>query len=276
MANINTEPLLGALALPRAGHVYDLSVSLGPGMPKPPIETFSPFSLSHYHLPRALVVPEADPPPFDYAMDVISGSPHLGTHIDGLAHIACRGQFYGETRVAEAYTDFGWHINGIENAPPIVARAVLADVAGLHGVDALEDRYEVTQSDLEQIFDSERIAVRPGDVVLVRTGKIREYKSAMESFFAEQPGVGQAAGLWLASQGIQALGTDTSGSEPHPIGDHTKTLHEALLVRRGIYLIEIMDLDALAAEHVYEFLFVCLPLRIDGATGSWVRPIAIV
>jgi kynurenine formamidase len=50
----------------------------------------------------------------------------------------------------------------------------------------------------------------------------------------------------------------------------------AMLVERGIHLIEIMDLEAIARDRAYEFLFVALPLRITGGTGSWLRPIAIV
>jgi kynurenine formamidase len=72
------------------------------------------------------------------------------------------------------------------------------------------------------------------------------------------------------------LGTDTSGTEVIPMPDPERTTHGVMLVERGVHLIEIMDLEAVADERRYEFLFICLPLRITGATGSWLRAIAVV
>ena len=48
-----------------------------------------------------------------------------------------------------------------------------------------------------------------------------------------------------------------------------------MLIEHGIYLIENMELEALAAAKVYEFLFMVQPLKIQGATGSAVAPVAI-
>jgi len=76
------------------------------------------------------------------------------------------------------------------------------------------------------------------------------------------------------------FGSDTGGTEPQPVRDWSRTVHVELLTRRGIHLVEWMDLDplatALAAHRRTDFLFVVTPLRITGATGSWVRPIAII
>jgi kynurenine formamidase len=52
--------------------------------------------------------------------------------------------------------------------------------------------------------------------------------------------------------------------------------HRVLLVEHGIYIIEAMALEELAAAEVYEFTFVLVPLRLIGATGSPVRPLALV
>ena len=51
--------------------------------------------------------------------------------------------------------------------------------------------------------------------------------------------------------------------------------HILLLVRAGIPIIENLNLEELASAGVHEFAFVCLPLKMRGATGSPVRPIAI-
>ena len=57
--------------------------------------------------------------------------------------------------------------------------------------------------------------------------------------------------------------------------DATLPAHVLLLVRAGIPIIENLNLEELAAAKVHEFAFVCLPLKMRGATGSPVRPIAI-
>jgi len=55
----------------------------------------------------------------------------------------------------------------------------------------------------------------------------------------------------------------------------TLPVHVILLVHFGIYIIENLFLEDLARDQCYEFTFVCLPLKLRGATGSPVRPIAI-
>ena len=42
-----------------------------------------------------------------------------------------------------------WNKGGLDKYPPIIARAVLLDVAGLHGVDCLHDAYAITPDDLK-------------------------------------------------------------------------------------------------------------------------------
>ena len=49
-----------------------------------------------------------------------------------------------------------------------------------------------------------------------------------------------------------------------------------MLYRRGVHLLEWVDLESLRGANAHTFRFVCTPLKIKGATGSWVRPIAIL
>jgi kynurenine formamidase len=53
-------------------------------------------------------------------------------------------------------------------------------------------------------------------------------------------------------------------------------VHTLLLIENGVYIMESLDLEALARDRVYEFLFVALPVKIRGATGSMVDPLAVV
>lgn len=267
--------LLAALALPTRGVVYELGTELGTAMPQGPRETFGGFRLTPYRTPKSLTSPAR--PGFDFSMEVITGSPHLGTHFDGLAHIQSHGRTHGGHAVAEVFDDFGWRVNGLEHARPVVARGILLDVPRALGVECLPDRHEITPADLERTLAAQGTALRRGDVVLVRTGWFAaHYRTDPDAYFASEPGVGPDAAIWLHERGMALLGTDTSGTEVTPMPNPDRTTHVALLVERGVHLIEIMDLEALAGAGEDAFLFVALPLRITGGTGSWLRPIAIV
>ena len=63
--------------------------------------------------------------------------------------------------------------------------------------------------------------------------------------------------------------------DPGPTGN-PQPVHTLLLIQNAIYLMESLDLESLASERLYEFLFVALPVKIRGATGSMVDPVAVV
>lgn len=272
---LGSSELLAALAGVSEGRVLELSTTFGRDMPQGDPDAFYGFRVTQYRTPKALTSTAS--PGFDFSMDVVTASPHLGTHIDGLAHISCHGRLFGGHKLADVYTDFGWTVNGMEESQPVIGRGVLLDVARAKGVPHLPDRYEITIADIEATLDAQGTQVRPGDSVLVRTGWLSAwYKNDADRFFASQPGVGPDAAVWLYDQGMALLGTDTSGTEVIPMPDPERTTHGVMLVERGVHLIEIMDLEAVASEGRYEFLFICLPLRITGATGSWIRAVAVV
>lgn len=266
---------LAALGSVKHGRILELSTTFGRDMPQGSPDAFYGFRVTPYRTPKALTSRES--PGFDFSMEVITGSLHVGTHIDGLAHISCHGRLFGNHELADVYGDFGWQVNGMEHSSPIVGRGVLLDVARAKGVQHLPDRYEITADDLIATLQAQGTELRPGDSVLVRTGWFKAfYEIDPDAFFASQPGVGPDAAIWLYEHGMALLGTDTSGTEVIPQPDPERTTHAVMLVERGVHLIEIMDLESIAGESIYEFLFVCLPLRITGATGSWLRPVAIV
>ncbi len=267
--------VLAALAGVREGRILELSTSFGRDMPQGSPDAFYGFRVTPYRTPKALTSKAS--PGFDYSMEVITASPHLGTHMDGLAHISCHGRMFGGHELADVYDDFGWKANGMEQSQPVVGRGVLLDVARAKNVDHLPDRHEITVQDIKDTLVSQDTQLQVGDSVLVRTGWFRSwYDSDSATYFASQPGVGPDAAVWLYDQGMALLGTDTSGTEVIPMPDPERTTHGVMLVERGVHLIEIMDLEAVADEGITEFLFLCLPLRITGATGSWIRAVAIV
>jgi len=164
----------------------------------------------------------------------------------------------------------------METVPPIVGRGVLVDVPALFGVPMIADGFEITADHLAATLELQRTELREGDVVLVRTGKLGQFFIDQDAFMAAQGGVGPEGAIWLYENGMSVLGTDTPATEPAPHPNPSDTTHKAMLVERGVHLIENLALDELARDRTYEFAFVCLPLRMTGSTGSWVRPVAIV
>ena len=197
---------------------------------------------------------------------------HSGTHIDALAHQAENLTLHGGIPADDVQTSVGFKKLGVETMAPIVARGVLLDVAGERPLDP---GYEITPEDLER---AEQAKVGEGDVVLVRTGYGRLWSQPEK--YLEDAGVGAAACRWLAARKVRAVGADNMAfdvmsSKKDPELNATLPAHILLLVRAGIPIIENLNLEELAAAKVHEFVFVCLPLKMRGATGSPVRPIAI-
>jgi kynurenine formamidase len=111
-----------------------------------------------------------------------------------------------------------------------------------------------------------------------RTGYLSGWPDADFIAAHEQAGIDRDAALWLAERGVLAVGADTEALEvlPSTVAGNPHPVHIALLNERGIWIIEMVDCEELASDRVYEFCFVCLPLSIRGATGSMVRPVALV
>lgn len=266
--------VLEAISLIRAGKVYDLGTELSPRIPQGDPQTFAPFRMRPFRIPEA--VTSDSPPPFDFSMEEVSGSLHVGTHIDGLAHIHADGVMFGGIRSRDAWSDFGWLSNGAETIAPIIRRGVLIDAARHLGVAMLADGYQLAPDEVRAMLTADGVDVRPGTAVLIRTGKMAQFCAGSEDYSREAPGVGAEAAVALYKEGMSLLGTDTSGTEAHPITDRHATTHRAMLVERGVHLLEILDLEELARDRVLEFCLIALPLKIVGATGSWLRPIALV
>lgn len=88
------------------------------------------------------------------------------------------------------------------------------------------------------------------------------------------PGVTLEGARWLSAQGIALAGGDTFAFERIPTPNFPVHCH--FLVERGIFLLEVADLEALGAAGATTFLLAVLPLKLKGATGSPVRPVAIL
>lgn len=270
LSRIGPEQRKHAMSLIKRCDVFDIAMELNAFGPQGNPNQLEPFRLQWRTVPDTSVAADNT---HQFAAETISGSLHIGTHIDGLAHIAANGYLHGHHAVHEVMKPDGFSVNGIEKLPPIITRAIILDIAGLHQTDRLEDGYEITVADVNRALDGAQLNVEQGDAVLLRTGKIDQFFKDPTAYVVSQPGIGVDAACWLYDCGISILGTDTTGSEPIPFVNERYTTHRAMLVDRGVLLLENLNLDDVTREHIpYGALF-CLPLKITGATGSWVRPI---
>jgi kynurenine formamidase len=204
---------------------------------------------------------------------------HVGTHMDALSHISHRGKLYGGLDVADAFENGRYSKLGIETVEPIVAPGVLLDVAGALGVGRCGPGYEVRPADLEAARAAAGVHPKPGGVILVRTGwgQLFDDREAYEGRREGTPGPGEAGCQWLANFRPRAVGADTLAFERLAGGVELGLPgHRVLIVEQGIHIIEVLDLEAMAAARVAEFVFVVSPLKLTGGTGSPVRPVAIV
>jgi kynurenine formamidase len=203
---------------------------------------------------------------------------HTGTHIDALCHQACGLQLYGGVPVDGTETPGGFSQLGIETVPPLLARGVLLDVAGWKGQVLLPRRYSITADELRGCAAAAGVEVRAGDVLLVRTGFAALWHD--EAAYLEAAGVAKSGTLWAAEHGVVAVGADNMAwdvpEERDPETGATLFAHFYLLTQKGIYIIENVNLEELARNRCFTFAFVGIPLKFQGATGSPLRPLALV
>jgi kynurenine formamidase len=212
------------------------------------------------------------------ASGLIVAVEHAGTHIDAFSHQAESMRLCGGIDVTpQVQTSTGFTQAGVETVPPLVGRGVLLDLAGAYG-DLLPPRSLIAPADLDACALHQGTRVEPGDVVLVRTGYGRFWRD--QPRYDEAAGASAAASQWLVDHQVRAVGCDNFAWDLLGYVDSTTGTslpgHVLLLVRHGIYIIENLNLEELAARRAYEFLFICVPLKLVGATGSPVRPLAII
>ncbi|WP_102347229.1 cyclase family protein [Bacillus sp. Marseille-P3661] len=206
-------------------------------------------------------------------------STHAGTHIDALCHVSEDGKLFGGHDASEEQQGTQLFKNlGAENLKPTFTRGILLDVAAYKAVDALDPAYEITEEDLVNTARAQGSEIREGDVVLIRTGWGKFWDDASKYLGGEEgaPGPGVKAGEWLAQWKPSAVGSDTSAFEVMNHHNITLEVHMILIARNGINIIENLLLEELSETKQYEFLFISLPIKIVGATGSPIRPIALI
>ncbi len=271
------------LQLVRTGTVYSLAVMHSEGMLVP--GGMVPYTLSsrirHGDLEEIR--------PASATAEVITMAIHTATHIDALCHVGehqnaeglpdSDGEvriFAGEGQTLRA-ADYGNNTGqlhmSVAEMPPILTRAVLLDVAGYKDVPILPVNYAITAEDIAGTLQKQETEITPGTAVLIRTGYY-QYLQANDPVYRDSiAGLGLEAAQYLFQQGMILAGADNMSVEALPPMDHP--VHRFLITHHGVPHLENLYLEELAEQRVYTFLLIVTPLRLVGATGSWVHPIAI-
>lgn len=212
------------------------------------------------------------------AFGELHGTEHAGTHIDALSHQAESMQMHRSVAVnPDTETPTGFTEHGAEHLPPILADGILLDVAALKGVKSLGPGYAVTAEDLQDCCERQNLAVEKDTVVLVNLGNGHHWNN--EARYLDGPGMGRDASEWLVGNEVLAVGADNIAWDLLDEWDEELGCnlpgHVLLLVRSGIFIMENLKLMELAASGHSEFFFIAVPLKLVGATGSPIRPLAV-
>lgn len=263
--------------------VYDLSVEYFIGMPGWHGAGDPRYQIWMTHTPNGTVVDDPvgvghhQNEHVSYTGSAISMYTHTGTHIDALNHFGLDGRIWNGFEASKHLGDRGWRKTGAETLPPIVARGVLIDVAAARGVEALPPGYRVRRADLVDALARQGTALRSGDVVLIRTGRMQQYQDA-EAYVKEPPGMSVDAARFLVEEGgAMVVGADNLSFETFPpeVAGNYVPVHTYLLAQQGTPIMELVQLEELARDRVYEFAFIGASLKLRGADAAPMRPIAI-
>lgn len=283
----SAERTLEAVRLVREGRVVELSRTLERGIPiwpppgvLPDFEGARPFHqtiVAHAQL-EAMLLGGPEGNHMSYFEENVFKTYHLGTHVDGLSHVGINGVYYNGNHYSDFYTPTGVKKLGIETVVPWVNRGVLLNIAELLGLEMLEEGFVITPRHLEDACERQDVEIRAGDAVLLHTGYGALWMVDNDRYGNLEPGIGWDAAHWLTDRRITLIGADTWSVEvlPGEREDAPFVVHQHLLAETGTHILENAKTDELAATGRSEFLFLCLPIKHKGATGSQVSPVAVL
>jgi kynurenine formamidase len=271
---ITPESVAAAAKLVKTGKTYALGVETNAKTP-----TFGSRSW-------ALVVTQPGqagggglgPTDTNYNDDVYMGYVGTGSQLDGLGHIGVGNVYYNCHKNAAFVQANGLTKLGIEKVPPLVARGIVLDMVGLLGKgDPLPDGTAINKKEIEDALKRQKIEIKKGDLVLLHTGWLSLVGKDDKRYLSGEPGLGKEGAEYLVSKEVLAVGADSWGLEVIPFekGVGVFEVHQILIPRNGIYILENMNTGPLVADQAWEFMFVLGHSRITGGVQAIINPVAI-
>ena len=257
-------------------HLFDLNVEYFIGMPSWVAAGDPPYGIWMTHTPDGSIndnlsgVGAKTHERYSYCGDSIHLYTHCGTHVDTLNHLGHHGMFWNGWTADKDLGSRIWNKGGLDKYPPIISRAVLLDVAGAKGVDCLPEGYGITPEDLQETARKQGTEIPPKAVVLVRTGRMTVWPD-FDGYLLKPPGITLPAAKWLCEEmGAMCIAGDSIGLEVMPWDEPDAFLpvHAYMFATAGAQIIEVVDMEEIAAEKQYEFAFLGFPMKLRGATGA--------
>ena len=266
--NLTEDKVRAAAAAVKTGKVYSLAVNLNSHWPATRGRNF--------HLSVNAVTSPLGPNKLTGHDDLLISHLALGTSVDGLGHVGINYQYYNGLKENEVYSSTGLKKLGLHEVPPIVTRGVLLDMASNAGINRLPAGAQFNSTEIKSAATRQGVEISKGDVVLFHTGWMDMLESDPQRYMSEQPGLGKDGARYLASLGVVLVGSDSRTLEVQPYADgEVAPVHQILLAKNGVYILEHVKTKDLANDKTYEFLFVMAAPKIEGAVQGIVHPVAI-
>lgn len=278
---LTNDVVVGALGEVTSGERVGLSLELS--AISPPL--FGRSALVHTLL-------QTDRNTWDDRVDALF--PQASSQWDGLRHVRAREfGFYGG--VSGDLPDLGERL-GIQRwaGTGIIGRGVLLDIAGyLASRGADYDPFDATSIGvdvLEEVAQFQNTEIRQGDILCLRFGWVSKYRtldeSARSACAAQRPinyaglAADEAMARRLWDWHVAAIACDNPAAEVSPGDPSAGSLHRRLIPALGMAIGELLDFDALAVKCVqrsrWSFVFVSVPLNLNGGVGSPANAVAIL
>ncbi len=270
MNNLSEEKTLAASKLIKTGKTYPLAVVTGRDS-----QTIEPREYD------VLIVQLSDGSGTPLGENKATGNDDLvntfvgiGSQIDGLGHMGSDHHYYNGVHVSEFVTTGGLTQFGTQDLPPIATRGILLDMTKQFG-HPVPDGTPFNKAEIDKALEDAGLTLEKGDVVLFHTGKMSA--SEGEEFAQTEPGLGVEGAQYLADSGVVAVGADTWALEAIPFENMARPfdVHVTLLAKNGVYILENMVTEDLAADGATEFFFTLGVPRLDGTVQAIINPVAI-
>ena len=208
--------------------------------------------------------------------DLVQTFVGIGSQIDGLGHMGIDHQYYNGVHVSDFVTPAGLTQFGTQDIPPIVTRGILLDMTKVFEAVPVADGTAFNRAEIEEAAQLAGVEIEAGDVVLFHTGAMAADEGSNE-LMATHPGLGVEGATYLAGLGVVAIGADTTALEAIPFENEARPfeVHQTLLAKHGVYILENMVTTELAADGVTEFFFSLGIPRLNGTVQAMINPVAV-
>lgn len=272
---ITPEKIVKALSLVKTGKVFELGHIYERGMPQVGNRSYNIF------IPSFPTYGPSGKDQIVYNDEFVAAEiGQVGTQFDGPGHVGKQLKmadgvttevFYNGYTTEDIRNPYGLQKLGVENIKPILTKGILIDIAGYKNVETLPEQYQITLDDVRKALTKEGLKetdIEPGDALLFNLGWWRIWPDA-KTTSGSPAYISEEVILWIIEKKPSMVGSDANLDGPEA------RVHGELVLKNGIFNLELMDFSTFPTEKVYKFLFVFTPLRLKGATGSPGRPIAI-